>query len=251
MIRTGLRSAWRSLADAVTPPRCLSCRKEVEDAAALCISCWSKIAFISEPVCDVLGTPFAYEQGEKAVSPAALADPPPWERARAAVAYDEASGSIVHSLKYADHLEASQFMAQQMARAGRRLIAEADVLVPVPLHRWRLWRRRFNQSALLAAALSQQCGKPWLAEALHRVKHGSPQVGRSAEERRTAVKRAFRVQGEEGGRISGQRVLLVDDVLTTGATAGACARALKAAGASHVDVLTFALVLGPKRPHIS
>lgn len=249
-VTNGLGRALRLVADMLTPPRCLACRSEVEDAAALCIECWSKISFISEPVCDVLGTPFAYEQGEAAISPAALADPPPWDRARAAVAYDDRSGAIVHGLKYADHQEAAHFMAAQMARAGHRLLAEADVLVPVPLHRWRLWRRRFNQSALLAEALSRQTGKPWLAQALQRLVHGRAQVGQTADERRRAVSRAFAAKGEEAGRIAGQRILLIDDVLTTGATAAACSKALRAAGASHVDVLTFALVLGPKRPHI-
>lgn len=249
--KSGIGQAFRLLTDALTPPRCLACRREVEDAGALCIACWSKFAFISEPVCDVLGTPFAYDQGESAVSPAALADPPPWDRARAAVAYDEHSGAIVHALKYADHQEAALLMAQQMARAGQKLLAEADVLVPVPLHRWRLWRRRFNQSALLAQQLSKASGKPWAAQALQRVKHGRRQVGQSAEERRRSVARAFAACGEEAGRIAGQRVLLIDDVLTTGATASACSKALRAAGARHVDVLTFALVLGPKRPHIS
>jgi ComF family protein len=249
-VRNGVSRVAGLVADILTPPRCLACRSEVEDAGALCIGCWSKITFISEPVCDVLGTPFAYEQGHGSISPAALADPPPWDRARAAVAYDEASSGIVHALKYADHHEAALLMARQMARAGHSLLAEADVLVPVPLHYWRLWQRRFNQSALLAGALSRASGKPWLAQALQRVKHSRPQVGLRAEERHKSVARAFAAQGDEAGLIAGRRVVLVDDVLTTGATAAACTKALKAAGAAHVDVLTFALVLGPKRPHI-
>lgn len=249
-LKSALGSALRLVADALTPPRCLACRQEVEEAGALCIICWSKMAFIAEPVCDVLGTPFAYEQGESAISPAALADPPPWDRARAAAAYDEHSSAIVKALKYADHQEAALFMARQMMRAGHKLLAEADVLVPVPLHRWRLWRRRFNQSALLAQQISKLSGKPWSALALQRVKHGKAQVGQSAEERRRSVARSFAARGEDAARLAGQRVVLVDDVLTTGATAAACARALKAAGVRHVDVLSFALVLGPKRPHI-
>ncbi len=248
--RPVLQRGLRLVVDLLTPPRCLGCRQEVSESASLCAVCWSKLGLISEPVCDVLGTPFAYDQGAGAVSAAALADPPPWDRARAAVAFDDASREIVHALKYSDRQEAASLMARQMAVAGRQLLQEADIILPVPLHRWRLWRRRFNQAAMLAQAISRASGKPWSGSCLLRSKYSRSQVGLKSDERRKNVARAFSIAGDEVASVAGRRVLLVDDVLTTGATASACAKALKAAGAAHVDVLTFALVLEPKRPHI-
>jgi ComF family protein len=245
------RSGWRKVINFLTPPKCLSCRDDVADGASICVTCWSKLHFIEAPVCDVLGTPFDYDPGPGTLSPAAIAEPPPWDRARAAVAYDEHSRKLVHALKYGDRMEAGLFMAKQMSRAGRMLLAEADVLIPVPLHRWRLWRRRFNQAAFLALHMSKTSKKPVDVEALLRVKPSRSQVGLKAEERRKNVARAFAVSPEGLSAIAGRRVLLIDDVRTTGATAAVCAEVLRKAGAAQVDVLTFALVLEPLRPHIA
>lgn len=184
------------------------------------------------------------------MSEAAFANPPPWDRARAAVAYDDASRPIVHLLKFYDTPEAGLLMARLMARAGRKLLAEADLIIPVPLHRLKLWWRRFNQSAQLATRLARQSAKPWRGDVLVRVKATRPQVGLNAETRRRNVRAAFRVNDTKAAGIAGRNILLVDDVLTTGATASACAAALKKAGAGRVDVLTFALVVKPYRPHI-
>ncbi len=245
------RRAWLGLVDFLTPPKCLSCHEALGEGASLCPDCWTKLNFIEAPVCDVLGTPFSYDPGAGAISPAALAEPPPWSRARAAVAYDENSRKLVHALKYGDRMEAGIFMAAQMARGGRSLLADAHVIVPVPLHRWRLWQRRFNQAAFLAQQLSKSAGVPLEFDALRRAKYSRSQVGLKAGERRKNVSRAFTVPPEAIAIIAGRRVLLVDDVMTTGATAASCATVLKKAGAAHVDVLTFALVLEPKRPHIA
>jgi ComF family protein len=244
------QSIWRRLVDVVTPPLCLSCRVPVTEGASLCLACWQKLQFIDDPVCDVLGTPFAYDEGEGAVSPAAIANPPGWDRARAAVAFDEASKHLIHLLKYRDTQEAGLAMARIMAGAGRTLLAEADLILPVPLHRKRLWERRFNQAAVLAASLSVQAGKPWHADVLQRINPTTSQVGLTAEERRKNVRRAFDVPMDRRHVIDGKTVLLVDDVRTTGATASACAETLRKAGAAHIDVLSFALVLGPVRLHI-
>ncbi len=242
--------AWRDLIDFVVPPKCLVCRSVVVDPASLCLPCWSHLKHIDGPVCDVLGIPFAYDQGEGAVSAAALAEPPQWDRARAAVAYDEASRGIVHALKYRDTMEAGLLMARLMARSGRRMAETADMIIPVPLHRFRLWSRRFNQAAFLSQQLSQAFSKPFRTDVLARVRASRSQVGLSAEERRKNVAKAFQVTSGGFEQVAGRRILLVDDVLTTGATAGSCAAALQAAGAIQVDVLAFALVLEPKRPHI-
>lgn len=241
---------WRSLIDFVAPPKCLVCREAVLEPASLCVSCWAHLKHIEAPCCNVLGTPFAYDQGEGAISPAALAEPPNWDRARAAVAYDEASRGIVHALKYRDTMEAGLLMARLMARAGRHIIQEADVVIPVPLHRFRLWSRRFNQAAFLSQQLSREFAKPYLTDVLLRTKASRSQVGLSFDERRRNVAKVFLVTPEGTGQVAGRRILLVDDVLTTGATAGSCAAVLKKTGATHVDVLTFALVLEPRRPHI-
>jgi ComF family protein len=244
------RRFGRQVIDFLAPPKCLVCQDAVLEPASLCLSCWANLKLIDAPVCNVLGIPFAYDQGEGAISPAALAEPPPWDRARAAVAYDEASRRIVHGLKYRDTMEAGLLMARLMARAGQSLIREADVVIPVPLHRFRLWRRRFNQAAFLSQQISRQSGKAFRSDVLQRNKATRSQVGLSFDERRKNVAKVFQVMPEGISHIAGRRVLLVDDVLTTGATAGSCAAVLKKAGAAHVDVLTFALVLEPKRPHI-
>jgi ComF family protein len=244
------RRLWRRVIDFVAPPKCLVCREAVLEPASLCLSCWANLKHIDAPYCNVLGTPFAYDQGEGAISPAALADPPNWDRARAAVAYDEASRGLVHALKYRDTMEAGLLMARLMARAGRPVIQEAAVIIPVPLHRFRLWSRRFNQAAFLAQQISRQFAKPYLTDVLQRSRASRSQVGLSFETRRKNVAKVFHVKPEAAGHMTGRRILLVDDVLTTGATAGSCAAVLKKAGAAQVDVLTFALVLEPKRPHI-
>lgn len=245
-----LRKFWRGTVDFVAPPGCLICHQPVAEPAALCMSCWAGLRQIDEPVCDVMGTPFAYDQGEGLLSAAALAEPPAWDRARAAVAFDEAARPIIHALKYRDTQEAGLLMARMMGRAGRTVLVDADMIVPVPLHRWRLWWRRFNQSAYLAQHLAAAAGKPYRPDLLQRVRATRSQVGLDHEARRKNVRRAFRLAVDGVGEVAGRRVLLVDDVMTTGATAGACAETLKAAGAAHVDVLSFALVLEPKRFHI-
>ncbi|MGH6854894.1 MAG: ComF family protein [Aestuariivirga sp.] len=241
---------WRGVVDFITPPRCLSCRDPVGEPASLCPACWPSLRQIDDPVCEVMGTPFAYDQGQGALSVIALRDPPPWNRARAAVAFDEASRALVHALKYHDTQEAGLLMGRMMARAGRVLLGDADVLVPVPLHPLRLWQRRFNQSGYLAQRLAMQSGKPWRGDLLARVKATRPQVGLDSRARLKNLRGAFRVEPENHVHIAGRKILLVDDVLTTGATSAACAQALKQAGAAQVDVLIFALVLNPARLHM-
>lgn len=241
---------WRGLVDLVTPPLCLSCAAPVGEPASLCVACWGRLKMIDEPVCEALGTPFAYDQGEGALSAAALADPPAWDWARAAVLFEDEAARLVHALKYRDRPEAGLLMARMMARAGRRLIARSDLMLPVPLHRFRLWQRRFNQSALLAQRLSALTGTPWRHDVLVRARATRAQVGLDQEARRRNVRNAFAVPVHRLSQVAGRSVLLVDDVRTTGATADACARVLRAAGARQVGLLTFALVPLPAKPHI-
>jgi len=241
---------WRGVVDLVTPSLCLGCGAGVSEPASLCLACWAKLQHLDEPVCDVLGTPFPYDQGEGAVSTAASGDPPAWDRARAAVIFDDGSAKLIHGLKYRDRQEAGILMARMMARAGRRLLAEADVIIPVPLHRFRLWRRRFNQSAFLAQQLANRAGKPWRHDVLVRGRRTRAQVGLDEAERRRNVRGAFLISPGGLPAVAGKTVLLVDDVRTTGATAEACAETLKKAGAARVSLLSFALVPHPARRHI-
>jgi len=162
-------SALRRMLDLALPPLCAACREPVE-GRGLCPTCWSKLSFITRPYCERLGTPFVYDPGPGILSMEAIADPPAYHRARAAVRFDEISRALVHALKYSDRLDLAPMMGRWLSQAGRELLAEADALVPVPLHWRRLWARRFNQSAMLAAAVSSQTGVPIAASALKRVK---------------------------------------------------------------------------------
>jgi ComF family protein len=235
------RLSWFAV-DVVLPPSCPICRAAVVDEDALCGRCWSQLRFIEPPLCPVYGTPFAYELGEGMVSAEALADPPPFRRARSAAIYGDGARRLVHQLKYHDRPDLAQVIARSMQRAGRELLADATLVVPVPLYYWRLWQRRFNQSAALAASLSRLSGVPHDPLVLTRVRRTRQQVGLSAAQRQENVRGAFRVPDAMRGRIAQRPVLLVDDVYTSGATVKAAARALLRGGASSVDVLTFARV---------
>lgn len=227
----------------VYPPTCPGCAAATEDAHALCPACWSGMRLIERPYCPRLGTPFAVDLGVgPLLSLRAIADPPVFARARAVALYDGVARDLVHRLKYGDRLDLAAAMARMMASAGSELLAEADCLVPVPLHWSRLWRRRFNQAALLAGRVGRIAGIPCETGLLARVKATRPQVGLSRPARAQNLQGAFRVPAAARARLQGRRVLLVDDVMTTGATANAAARVLLRAGAGSVDVLAFALV---------
>jgi ComF family protein len=232
----------RLAADLLLPPGCAACGRATGSLDGLCATCWTGIDFIAPPVCDVYGTPFSYEMAPGMLSAAAIADPPPFAKARAAALYGPVAKTLVHQLKYRDRPEVSRAMAQAMLRAGAGLIPESDVIVPVPLHRWRLWQRRFNQAAVLAQHLSRMSGLACEPLALARIRRTRQQVGLSSREREMNVRGAFRVPEEWRAVVAGRRVLLVDDVYTSGATAKTAARALGRAGAECVHVLTFARV---------
>jgi ComF family protein len=249
-IRGGLRAALRVALDVALPPLCPSCRAPLGDGVGLCAACWSKLSLIEPPYCARLGIPFTYDPGPGLLSMEAIADPPAYDRARAAVRYDEIARALVLSFKYGDRLDLAPMMGRWMARAGRELTADADALLPVPLHWRRLWARRFNQSAALAGAIADLCNVPVLHGALKRVRATPQQVGLSKSERADNVQGAFRVPADEKANVAGRRLVLIDDVLTSGATVDTCARALLRAGAAHVDVLVFARVVAPLRTPI-
>nr|WP_235911977.1 ComF family protein [Mesorhizobium xinjiangense] len=231
------------------PPVCTGCRHIVSQPGVLCAPCWAQLRHIEQPWCAVLGTPFEFDMGAAAISPGALADPPPFDRARSAVAYSGMARRLVQSLKYGDRTDLAPWMARWMLRAGAELLPDADLILAVPLHRRRFLFRRFNQSAELARALAWLTQKPFEAAAVQRVRSTRQQVGLGLAERQRNVQGAFRVAEAGRSRIKGRKVLVIDDVYTTGATVSALARALKRAGAARVDVLTFARVLpGDFRP---
>lgn len=233
----------RALVGIVYPPTCIGCGAATGVAHTLCGRCWGGIRFIERPYCERLGTPFAVDYGMPLLSPAALAEPPVYGRARAVARYDEVARTLVHRLKYADRTDIAPALGGMMARAGAELAAECDVIVPVPLHRWRLWSRRFNQAMALAGHVASAQGRPLDPGCLARVKPTRSQVGLSRPQRGENLQGAFRVPDAARTRLGGRRVLLVDDVITTGATANAASRALLRGGAASVDVLAFARVV--------
>jgi ComF family protein len=239
----GLATVGRAFVGLVYPPTCIACGQATGAPHTLCGRCWSGMRFIERPFCERLGTPFAVDLGIPLISPAAMADPPVFERARAVARYDDTARLVVHRLKYSDRLDLAQALGRMMARAGAELAAECDVIVPVPLHRWRLWWRRFNQAMELARAVGSVHEKPCDPTLLARVKRTRPQVGLTRSQRGDNLQGAFKVPVGARARLKGKRVLLVDDVLTTGATANAASRALLRGGAKSVDVLAFARVV--------
>jgi ComF family protein len=235
-----LRAIGSRVIDAFLPPQCLGCAAAVERPGQLCATCWAGINFIGPPQCACCGMPFELPMAPGTRCAACLSRPPSFDRARAAFAYQDIGRGLVLGFKMADRTYCAPAFAEWLARAGAELIADADLLVPVPLHRWRLFARRFNQSALVARELSRLSGAPWAPTALVRTRPTPSQTSLPAAKRRANVKGAFGVPGRARALIAGRHVLLIDDVLTTGSTANACAVALKKAGASTVDVLTLA-----------
>ena len=242
--RGALRGLGRLGLNLLYPPSCMACHGAASAQDALCPACWRQVRFIERPYCERLGTPFAQDLGPGLLSPEAMADPPVWARARAVASFDEGPvRQLVYRLKYYDRMEIARPLGRWMARAGAELLEEADLLVPVPLHRWRLASRQFNQAMALAASVSDCCGVPVEAFALERARRSAPQVGLSRIQRAANMQGALRVAQERRHLIAGRRVVLVDDVLTSGATSNAAARVLLRAGAAQVDLLVFARVI--------
>ena len=248
-LRTALgvcHAAWKHASrlalDIALPTLCVACREPV-DGEGVCPECWSKLSFIERPYCPRLGIPFVYDPGPDMLSMEAIASPPAYQRARAAVRYDEVARTLVHALKYQDRTDLAPAMDRWMARTGRELLDGADMLIPVPLHWRRAWGRRYNQSGALARVIERLTGVRMAPEALRRIRPTEQQIGLSRTQRASNVQGAFKVATDRQSLIAGRRVVLVDDVLTSGATVDACARALLRAKAASVDVLVFARVV--------
>ncbi|CAN5237758.1 ComF family protein [soil metagenome] len=238
-----LSDLGRGLADLILPPVAHDSR-EATAAAGLSADAWSRVRFLEAPVCDGCGAAFEFDGGDFASDrcAACLTRPYAFQRARAACVYDEASRGLILKFKHGDQQQFAGLFARWLGRAASDLIAEADAVAPVPLHPMRLLSRRFNQAAEIARPLARHAGLDYLPDALIRSERTATQGGKSMRGRRLNVARAFSVTEAGRHRIKGRRILLIDDVLTTGATGEACARALMDAGARAVDLAVIARV---------
>jgi ComF family protein len=241
------RAAGRALLDLIFPPQTLD-RAGRALSSGLSAEAWARLGFIAEPLCDGCGAPFEYDTGERCA--ACLARPRAFGRARAAVIYDEASRDLILQFKHADRTDLAGLLSGWVGRAAEDLLADAEAVAPVPLHRSRLLARRYNQAAEIARPLARRHGLRFLPDTLVRAKRTESQAGKSGSGRRRNVAGAFVVPDRARKRLEGRRILLIDDVLTTGATAEACAKALLKAGAAAVDVATVARVRDAPEPSI-
>lgn len=234
-----LRRAGTWLVDFALPPRCPGCGTITGEIESFCADCWRSIDWLGIGGCETCGLPL--EGTELASCAACLAKPPIIERTRAAVVYGETTRTLPLRLKYSRKVA----LAKTMARYMGALVETSDqpLLVPVPLHRRRLWSRGFNQASLIAGDLARRCGLEHDPFALRRTKRTAALKGMSPQQRRREVASAFTIVDEAAVR--GRKIILVDDVLTTGSTAEACARALRRAGAGPVHLICWARVVRP------
>ena len=244
-----LVAAFRPVLDFALPPRCPGCGAITSEPHRFCLGCWSRLTFLGEPCCAVCALPFEYDRGAGALCGACLAETPPFDRMRAAVAYGDIPRAVALKLKYGGRPGVAETMARLVQRhiVDRPASGEGTdgrpILAPVPLHRWRIWKRGYNQAALIASALARRSDLPARLDLLERTRATPPLKSMNPKARTDAVRGAFRIAAKHRSAVRGRTVILIDDVFTSGATAGACARTLKRAGAARVEVLCWARVV--------
>ena len=243
----GAAAFTRRLLDLALPPRCAFCRGPVADPTTLCAACWSDLDFVAEPLCDGCGRPFAFDAEAESLCGACMARRPAYDRARSALIYTGNARELIHRFKFRDETGLAPLLTVWALEAGAALLKDADWIAPVPLHWMRLYRRRYNQSALLAGRLAAKGGAAFAPNMLRRIRRTRPQTELGRRERGRNVAGAFRVAPAWRARVRGAHIVIVDDVLTTGATLEACARVLKRSGAVRVDALSVARVDSPDR----
>jgi ComF family protein len=228
---------------AVFPPRCIACGEEVGSDFGLCLSCWEQTSFATGTVCDACGVPLPGDDGGEAVlCDDCLTHPRPWTRGRTVMMYSGVGRDLVLSFKHSDRLDLVRPMAVWMAGAARPLLSPETLIAPIPLHRWRLLRRKYNQSALLSRALSRITGQEGCVDLFTRIRNTASQKGHDRDARLANLADAITVNPARADLIAGRAVLIVDDVMTSGATLGAATQAAMQAGAARVDVVTLARV---------
>ncbi len=248
--RDGVQNVLRRTLDFFVPPTCPLCQSVLQDDGGLCGSCWRQVPWIDGPVCNRLGTPLSYDLGPGAVSAEALANPPEFDRLRAVCTHDGVAPHLVHALKFSGRRHLAHSLGAMMARAGRGLLGQSDVvLVPVPLHPLRQVQRRYNQSALLAGVVGAISGAPVVTNAVKRVRMTRQQTALSRGDRLRNVRGAFKMTSAGEAALAGKRVVLVDDVHTTGATLNTLTQALTGCRAAmrptQVDALVFSTAVVP------
>jgi ComF family protein len=246
-LRGGFRRASGRLLDALLPPRCLACEAEVAAQGTVCAACFAALSPVTPPFCDRCGVPFAHGgQVVRDLCPRCRQRAPAFLSARAALRYDAGAKRLILPFKHADRTDLAWPLARQMARAGAQMLARAEVIVPVPAHWRRLLGRRYDQAALLARALGSLSGRPVVPDLLCRWRSTPPLADKGAAERAITVADAFALSRRGRRAVAGRHVVLVDDVVTSGATAESCARVLIEGGARAVEVLAAARVPDPR-----
>jgi ComF family protein len=242
LIAYAARSAARHVLDFALPPRCAGCGAVVDSPHRFCLGCWQSLTFLGEPCCRRCGLPFEYDSGAESECGGCIADPPAYDGLRAAVAYGDLARKVALKLKYGGRPNVAETLAYFMQRhlAGQD---KRSIIAPVPLHRWRIWQRGYNQSALIAASLARRAGYELEVDLIRRTRHTPPLKGMDRRARRLAVRGAFAINRSVKEKITGRAVILVDDVYTTGATANACADLLKRSGAAAVNIICWARVV--------
>lgn len=240
---------YQSLLDAILPPRCVISGEIVDSQGTISPKSWASLSFISAPYCDACGIPFEFDAGDKGevLCAACLKERPLFDKARAALIYDDASRDLILGFKHGDKTHAVVSMVPWLRMAGQDFWHETDVIVPVPLSRWRLWRRRYNQAALMAQVIGKAVQKEVVVDAIVRTRSTPTQGHLKAKERADNVRNAFALNARRADRLKGKTVVLIDDVYTTGSTVKECTKALLNGGVSRVFVLSLARVVRPER----